>query len=162
MKKGDIVFVQGKGIISKFIRYVDKGTFSHVCIAMSDGRVIEADVDTKVVIRPFDPSKYHIIETMDLCMSLKQRRDVVDSALGMLNAKYDYLQLLWYGIRKLFKIEGKNRLNNPKNLICSELVFIALKESGVLEDLGINTEDFRGIDLTPNELYDLVKYACKK
>lgn len=162
MKKGDIVFVQGKGIISRFIRLIDNGKFSHVAIAISESEVIEADVDTRVAIRTFDSSKYTIIEVVDLGISQEQRDRVYYSALDMLGVKYDYFQLLWYGLRKLFNFKGDNKFNNPRHVICSELVFIVLEEIGVLEDLGIKEGLNRGIDLTPNELYDLVKFvSCK-
>ena len=66
LKKGDIVFVQGKGFISRFIRLIDNGRFSHVAIALSDARVIEADVDTKVAIRHFNEDNYNEVEVIDL------------------------------------------------------------------------------------------------
>lgn len=160
MKKGDIVFVQGRTIASRIIRLFDKGTFSHVAIAVNDSQIIEADVDTRVAIRPFDSSKYNIIEVIDLGVSLKQRQDIYESASKMIGTKYDYIQLLWYGLRRLLKLKGKNRLNNPKYVICSEMVFRALEESGILSEMNIG--NVRGIDLTPNELYDLVKFVSVK
>lgn len=160
MRKGNLVFVQGKGLISSIIRYIDGGgKFSHVAIAISDSKVIESDVDTKVAVRPFEPSKYNYIEVVDLGLSLNQRRNVVNSALTMVGTKYDYLQLVWYLLKRVFHLKGNNLLNNPSSVICSELVFIALDEAGILEDLNIKSEFSRGIDLSPNELYDLVKYA---
>lgn len=159
MKRGDIVFVQGKGFIANIVRYFDRGKFSHCAIAISDTRVIEADVDTKVAVRPFVESEYSAIEVVDLGLTLNQRKRVINSSMKMLGTRYDYIQLLWYGLRKVFDFKGKNRLNNPKYVICSELVFIALDEAGILEDLRIKEAFNNGIDLTPNELYDLVKYV---
>lgn len=46
-------------------------------------------------------------------------------------------------------------------MICYELVYLVLSESGVLDELGIAVSIYNGIDLTPNELYDLVKYLSK-
>ncbi|MCY9056039.1 hypothetical protein MOE90_20555 [Bacillus spizizenii] len=162
VKKGDIIFVQGKGVVSRIIRVFDKGKFSHVAIAMSESQVIEADVDTKVAVRPLSMDKYRMVEIVDLELTLKQREEVVKSALKMVGTKYDYIQLLWYALRKIFGFRGRNRLNNPKYVICSEMVFRALNEAGILEDLGIDESYEDGIDLTPNELYDLVKYISKK
>lgn len=160
MKKGDIVFLQGKGFISRIVRFFDGGgKFSHVAIAVSDTRVIEADIGTRVSVRPFERNNYNIIEVVDLGLSINKRREVVNSAMKMIGVKYDYVQLIWYGLKRLFKVKGKNRLNNPKYVICSELVFIALDEIGVLKELGINISHKEGIDLSPNELYDLVKYV---
>lgn len=162
LKRGDIVFVQGKGIISKIIRLFDRGTYSHCAVAVSDSRVIEADVDTKVAIRPFNKDKYNEVEVIDLGLSLKQRREVYETAMSMIGTRYDYFQLLWYVLRRIFKLKGKNRLNNPKYVICSELVFLVLDRIGALDDLGIKETIYNGVDLTPNELYDLVKFVSKK
>lgn len=161
MKKGDIIFVQGKGIISKIIRMFDRGKFSHVAIAVSESKIIEADVDTKVAIRPLSMDKYRLVEIVDLELTFKQREEVIRSALRMIGTKYDYIQLLWYALRKIFGFKGRNRLNNPRYVICSEMVFRVLNEAGILEDLGIDESYEDGIDLTPNELYDLVKYISK-
>ncbi|MCY8228712.1 hypothetical protein MOC30_14075 [Bacillus spizizenii] len=161
MKKGDIIFVQGKGIVSKIIRMFDRGKFSHVAIAMSESQVIEADVDTEVAVRPLSMDKYRLVEIVDLELTFEQREKVIRSALKMIGTKYDYIQLLWYALRKIFRFRGRNRLNNPKYVICSEMVFRVLNESGILEDLGIDESYEDGIDLTPNELYDLVKYISK-
>lgn len=161
MRRGDIVFVQGKGIISRMIRFIDKGTFSHCAIAISESRVIEADVDTKVAVRPFDKNEYNLVEVIDLGLTAKQRREVYEASMKMVGTKYDYIQLLWYGLRKLFNLNGKNRLNNPKYVICSELIFLVLDEIGVLEELGIEDTFNKGSDLTPNELYDLVRFVGK-
>lgn len=162
MKKGNLVFVQGKGIISKIIRFFDKGHYSHVAIAVDSDFVIEADVDTKVVVRGFEPDKYSKITVLDLGLSPDEAEHVVDEASLLIGTRYDYMQLVWYGFRKMFNIKGKNRLNNPKNVICSELVFIVLSKAGILDELGIDYEYFEGIDLTPNELYDLVKFVSIK
>lgn len=162
VKKGDLVFVQGKGIIAKIIRYFDKGTFSHVAIAVSNHDVIEADVDTKVAIRPFLAKNWNVIEVIDLGLTDEQRGEVFESAFELLGTRYDYIQLLWYAFKKVFKLNGRNRLNNPHYVICSELVFIALDKSGILKDLGIADTFKNGTDLTPNQLYDLVKYVSKK
>jgi uncharacterized protein YycO len=162
VRRGDLVFVQGKGIIARIIRFFDRGTFSHVAIVLDDCRVIEADVDTKVAVRRFDANEYNVIEVCDLGLTLKQRREVMYEALAMVGTRYDYIQLLWYGLRKMFGLKGRNRFNNPKYVICSELVFIVLDKAGILYDLDIRESFKNGTDLTPNELYDLVKFVSKK
>lgn len=161
MMIGDIVFMQGKSIVSKTIRLFDRGQYSHVAIAVTSEKVIEADVYKRVSISQIKISKYSKIECVSLDMSYGQRINIAHKAQEYLGVKYDYKQLLWYGLRKIFRLKGKNRLNNPNNLICSELVFIVLNELGILEDLGIRESVKYGEDLTPNELYDLVKYIVR-
>jgi hypothetical protein len=162
VRRGDIVFVQGKGIIADITRFFDKGKFSHCAIAISDSKVIEADIDTRVAVRPFVREDYVIVESIDLGFTSQQRMDVYNSALKHVGRRYDYIQLIWYALRKWLRLKGHNRLNNPRYVICSELVFIILDETGILDELGIKETAFRGTDLTPNELYDLVKYVSLK
>ncbi|MGP0689813.1 YiiX/YebB-like N1pC/P60 family cysteine hydrolase [Priestia aryabhattai] len=162
MRRGDIVFVQGKGIISSFVRYFDRGTFSHCAIAVSDSRVIEANYDTKVAVRPLEKDKCNVIEVIDLGLKPEQRRNIYNASMKYVGKRYDYTQILWYVLRKVFHLKGRNRFNNPNHMICSELVFLVLDEIGALKDLEIKESIDRGIDLTPNELYDLVKYVSTK
>jgi hypothetical protein len=162
LKQGDLVFVQGKGLVARIIRFFDKGTFSHVAIAINPYQVIEADIDTKVAVRHFEKTKYNKVEVIDLGLNFKQRQSVYLKSLEYLDTKYDYIQLLWYGLRKIFNLKGVNKLNSPHNFICSELVYIVLDEAGILENLGIKDRFHNGTDLTPNELYDLVKFVSKK
>lgn len=163
MRRGDIVFVKGKGIISKLVSLVDgNGRFSHVSIAVFEDRVIESNLDTKVAIREFDAEMYSDIEVIDLGLTTRQRREVYFEAKKLIGKKYDYIQLFWYLIRKPFNLKGKNKLNNPNNIICSELVYIVLDKAGILAELGIEYTIHNGVDLTPNELYDLVKFVNEK
>lgn len=162
VKQGDIVFVQGKGITSKIVRLVDKGIFSHVAIAVSENNIIEADVGSKVAVVPFDKSEYNVIEVVDLGLTEHQRRMVYNCSMKYVGTRYDYLQLIWYVLRKMFHLTGENKLNNPNNMICSELVYVVLNEARVLDDLGIKESFRNGNELTPNELYDLVKYVSEK
>ncbi|KEK23929.1 YiiX/YebB-like N1pC/P60 family cysteine hydrolase [Bacillus gaemokensis] len=161
MKQGDVVFLQGKSFISKAVRLFDKGTFSHVAIAMSGTHILEADFDTRVAIVPFDKTQFNIIEVIDLGLNKEERSKVVAMGSKMVGKKYDYMQIIWYMISKLLRLKGKNRFNNPNNYICSELVFAVLEEAGVLEELCIKGGSY-GIDMTPNQLYDLLKYISSK
>lgn len=161
MKQGDIVFLQGKSFISKAVRFFDKGTFSHVAIAMSGTHILEADFDTRVSIVPFDKNEFNIIEVIDLGLNKEERSRVVAMGSKMVGKKYDYMQIIWYMISKLLRLKGKNRFNNPNSYICSELVFAVLEEAGILKELCIK-DGSRGIDMTPNQLYDFIKYISSK
>lgn len=158
MKAGNIVFVEGTGFISRLIKFFDKGKFSHVALAISHDCIIEAEYMTDVVIRDIPMYKHYTV--IDLGLTSEQIDKIPDAALKMLGKSYDYWQILGYVLKDLFSLKGKNRLNNPKNLICSELVYTILYETGILKDLGINSKE--GFDLTPNQLYDLVKYIGVK
>ncbi|MBK1611807.1 YiiX/YebB-like N1pC/P60 family cysteine hydrolase [Bacillus cereus] len=161
MRQGDVVFLQGKSFISKAVRFFDKGKFSHVAIAMSNTHILEADFDTRVAIVPFDKNEFNIIEVIDLGLNKDERSRVVAMGSKMVGKKYDYMQIIWYMISKLLRLKGKNRFNNPNSYICSELVFAVLEEAGILEELCIK-DGSRGIDMTPNQLYDFIKYISPK
>lgn len=161
MKQGDVVFLQGKSFISKAVRFFDKGTFSHVAIAMSGTHILEADFDTRVSIVPFDKNEFNVIEVIDLGLNKEERSRVVAMGTKMVGKKYDYMQIIWYIISKMLRLKGKNKFNNPNNYICSELVFAVLNEAGVLEELCVKGGS-RGVDMTPNQLYDFIKYISFK
>ncbi|HDX9663332.1 TPA: hypothetical protein ROX91_002031 [Bacillus cereus] len=161
MRQGDVVFLQGKSFISKAVRFFDKGTFSHVAIAMSNTHILEADFDTRVAIVPFDKNEFNIIEVIDLGLNKDERSRVVTMGSKMVGKKYDYMQIIWYMISKLLRLKGKNRFNNPNSYICSELVFAVLEEAGILDELCIK-DGSRGVDMTPNQLYDFIKYISPK
>jgi hypothetical protein len=161
VERGQIVFCHGKGLLSKIISWFDgNGKFSHVAIAVSDKHVLETDITTNCRINVFNPKDYNYIEIIDLGLTDKDKDKIIHIGLKYIGARYDYIQLIWYVLKRFFKVKGKNRFNNPKNLICSELVWIILGELGILDELGLDTVP-HGIDLTPNQLYDLLKYVSK-
>lgn len=161
MKCGDIVFMQGKGIVSNAIRLFDKGKFSHCAIAVSSNKIVEAQYMTKVSIVTFDPSQYNYYEVVDLSLTKEQRNRVLTASLNLVGRRYDYFQILWYVLKDILHLKGDNRFNNPNNLICSELAYVVLEQTGVMHMLGEPRDGtFRGIDLTPNQLYDLLRYLC--
>lgn len=138
MKAGDVIFVRGTSFISRIVRFFDKGEFSHVAIAVSDYYVIETNWNMKSRIVPFH---YEDFELIELNLTEYQRWRVPVIAKKYEGRMYDYLQVIGY----IFK----SRLNNPRHLICSELVYNILSEVGYVRD-----ERLR--DITPNELYTLL------
>lgn len=154
IKTGDIIFIRGESIFSPLIRYIDKGNFSHVCIAISDTLILEAQYFKKVKIIPFYYGENQT-EIIDLGLNEEQKRKVISIGLTLTGTWYDYPQLAWYVLKKIFKFEGKNRLNNPNNLICSELVNHVLLATGYI----LPQEKVE--DLTPNQLYNFLKNICE-
>ncbi|MFR7272437.1 hypothetical protein ACLVL5_06035 [Streptococcus pneumoniae] len=138
MKAGDIVFVRGNSLVSRLVRLFDRGKFSHVAIAVSDSEVIESNWNMKSKVVPFHYDDYEIV-TLEL--SVNQRRRIPIVAKKYEGRMYDYLQVIAY----IFK----GRLNNPRHLICSELVYNILSEVGYIHDDSLR-------DITPNELYTLL------
>lgn len=149
MKAGDIIFVRGNSPLSKIVRFFDKGRFSHVAIAVSETHVLEANWNMRTRIREM---KYEDYEIVDLHLDEEERDQIVHEGIQMIGRWYDYSQIIWYVFAKLFTLKGRNKLNNPKNLICSELVFYLLFIVGRLEsNKNLNA------DITPNQLYKNLK-----
>lgn len=135
MRAGDVVFVRGNSIVSKAIRFFDKGRFSHVAIAVSDTHVIETNWNMRSKIVEFYYDDYEIVE---LPLTDEQRVRVIVEAKLLEGIPYDYLQILF--------LMFASRLNNPRYFICSELVYTILKNVGYLTDTSLR-------DSTPNEMY---------
>jgi cell wall-associated NlpC family hydrolase len=135
MKPGDLVFVRGSSWISKLVRFFDPGQFSHVGVVVNEDLVIEANWDMKSKIVPFYYKDYEVVP---LDLTDKERSMVLPVAQSLEGRWYDYFQILSYVFR--------SRVNNPRYLICSELVYTVLNEIGYLTDTNL-------LDSTPNELY---------
>lgn len=143
MKAGDVVFVRGTSLISKIIRFFDKGEFSHVAIAVNETEVIEINWNIKSEIVPFYYKDYEIVR---LDLTEYQRDQILPIARSLEGRWYDYLQILG------FFFNGK--FNDPRKFICSELVYIILSKVRFITDKRIK-------DYTPNELYQTLKGGGK-
>lgn len=139
MKAGDLIFVRGNSIISKAVRFFDPGRFSHVAIAVSPTHVIETNWNMRSRIVEFS---YEDFELVRLNLSDRQREQIPAAARELEGRFYDYLQILAY----IFK----SRVNNPRFLICSELVYRTLLAVG----FAVPSEYE---DATPNEMYAFFK-----
>lgn len=148
MELGDVIFVRGHNLISKIITFFDKGRFSHVGIAMSDNTILEIDVDKRANINPL---RYDDYEIVSLNLTEEQKEKLKTVAKQYIGYEYDYSQLLYYVLRRFFKLHKSGWLNTPNEFICSELVY------KVLVDIGVLQYDERYKDITPNELYELLK-----
>lgn len=151
IKAGDIIFVRGKSPIARLVQWFD-GEFNHVAIAMSHDKILEAQGGTRSRITDFYFDDYEVI---DLQLTDEERDRVVHLGIELVGKRYDYVQIIGYVLRKIFKI-NEHKFNSPKNLICSELVYIILKELGK-----IPPQD-NLIDATPNELYRYLKSKFMK
>lgn len=136
MEAGDLIFVRGHSLVSSIVRAVDKGEFSHVAMAVSPTHVIEAEWSTKSVITPLHYEDYEVIS---LGMTEEQKDRIIKKAIQLTGRWYDYPQAVGY----LFS----RKWGSPKNLVCSEIVYLLLKEIGL--DLGDS-------NITPNELYTAI------
>lgn len=135
MQAGDIVFVQGRTLISKIIRFFDKGDFSHVAMAVSPNLIIEAQYGTKVRIVPFR-FDYADCEIIDLHLTEVQRRQIQINANRYVGKRYDYMQAIGMGL--------KRGIDNHNAYICTEIIHELLNLIGYMCCIQ---------DMKPNQLY---------
>lgn len=145
MRKGDILFVRGKSLISKVINSVD-GPYSHVALALSDDTILEAQrfTESRIV------KNYHVdydIHRLDL--TDEQRDMIVECALQLIGREYDYAQVVGTLFNRLFHITRKN---NRSKFICSELVVEMLYIIGYIDECDKEAI----IHCTPNELFEFI------
>jgi hypothetical protein len=139
MKAGDILFVRGEGLVSNMVRLIDKGEFSHVCIAVSETHILEAQYFTESRITNIYFDDFEIV---DLGLN-DQKNKLLEIAIDLTGKGYDFLHALSY----LFNL----KYNNPDTLICTEVVAQMLFRLGLIDNLQIYE------NMKPNELYRKLK-----
>ncbi|MFC7392149.1 hypothetical protein [Scopulibacillus cellulosilyticus] len=152
---GDLIFVRGHGPISRLIEYFD-GKFSHVAIALSSHVILESQMFVNVRVAQMDFDDYEVI---NLGLTDRQRDIIVHKGIDMVGKHYDYAQVIWQGVMDIFHLRGRNLLNSPNKLICSEILINLLLAIHWFRD----PKDIKNIkDKTPNELYRLIKKQLKE
>ena len=143
---GDIVFVREQGFLPSVIRFFDTGRFNHVAIFMSDTEILEAEYNTTVRITEFAYDDYEIV-SLNLTDAQKER--VKEFAKNFIGERFDFIEILSIWLRIVLGITELGKFNNPKSVICSELVGYFLED---LKIAPLGTEL-----LAPNELYRFLK-----
>ncbi len=142
VKKGDIIFINNKGLFSKIIRLVETGRFgqdvpSHCAVVMSiysnKVMLIEANYLKGIKLVSLD------VYNNEKCWfaRMKEPRDIqkglewLNDQIGM---RYDLMQIVGIFARGFFRLLGKkvynkarfvrNFLNSKQKFICSELIEI--------------------------------------
>lgn len=164
-RPGDVIFVSGKGLISRIIKFFDKGRFSHVAMIVSNTdsngnfSVIESQYGLNTVIRKcnYNPKNYEIVS---LGLTDEQREKIISLAIETINHydSYDYKQLLYQGWMDFLGLHGRNKWNSPTHPICSETMVYILNRLKWFK----NKSQIKYLtDATPNELYKILKYQLK-
>lgn len=100
--------------------------------------MIEAEWNTKSIIKPFEHEDYEIVTLM---LTDEQKDRLIKRAIQLTGMWYDYPQLLGY----MFK---GAKYGTPKRLICSEVAYELLLEVGI---------DVMDRNISPNKLYSYLK-----
>lgn len=139
MQAGDIVFVRSKGVLPTLIRLWDKGYYSHVAVAVSDKHIVEAQYGRTINFVPLEYDNYTVVRPT---LTPIQRDLVVHNAIDLVGVKYDYKEILGIMLKR------RKKLNDPKALICSEVVNYLMYHVGYIQKLH---------NYTPNELFTYFK-----
>jgi cell wall-associated NlpC family hydrolase len=149
MKPGDILLVQGEGVLSDAIEFFTHGGFSHSGIISSEGTCIEA-LGHGVAERAIEYDRYAIYEVIGI--TDEERQKVIEAARSLIGTPYDYTQDLGFAINALRKTLGlpkiKNLFDEDHRLICSALVDIAFRSTGIILRPDLNPGDISPTGLT--------------
>lgn len=151
---GDILFVEGTGLVSKLIKWVTGGNWSHTALFLDDETLIETEWNTKCRIIKIQDTDYLTKNHEIIHVPFdKEDRELLNVAIyPFLGAKYDYWLLVKLFFKHVFKIGFKK--NSPQKVVCSELV------AHILLILGhFDYNEFGIANTSPNELYKILK--CK-
>lgn len=143
MKAGDLIFVAETGLIPDVIRAFDHGPFDHVCIAISDTQIIEAQYGQLVNIKdmPYDKVEHAVI---DLGLTAEQIADIPEEDRRYLGEKYNFPEIFSIAVR-LIGFKNFDLLDAKNEVICSQLAALFAEHYGKAD---------KGTDrLAPNQLF---------
>jgi hypothetical protein len=125
IKKGDLLFVGGKGIIKSLIEWITHSKYYHVAIFVDDGKmVMESQGGRKSGTTPISAylnTKDKLVIYRDKSLTSTERDKIVTYALEHQGIEYDYMAIL----AELFRYEMHISLddyNEGKKRICSSFI----------------------------------------
>lgn len=130
MKTGDIVFFKGNSFISRIISKLTKSEYTHVAMAINGKDILEADRFIRVRIRPIkDHEVYTIMRYTDLTET--ERSTLFAGGLSYVGAKYDYLSIVLWFFKLLFRSNRNTLVDNANSVYCSEMIDRLYKYAGI-------------------------------
>ena len=154
IQPGDVIFYRPEGFIGTIISKLTRSEYSHVSLAVDATTIIEANrfIKSRVVDLNYADDIHRVYRLRNI--SPGQQEFIVENALTMVGARYDYAQIFGLWLRLVFSIESKI-FNKVNKYICSEIIDKAFILSMVprKDNLIIG-------EVSPQELlekYDLVK-----
>src|SRR6056297_1444014 len=121
MEKGDLIFEKGKGPIDLLVRLRTWSKYSHVAMYLGNGKIIESHWFGGVRIRDFDDAITYDYDVYEFpYTNAKIKAEIADNTCIYEGYKYDKLQILGFAFKGW--LLGKNILNSPQMIICSELM----------------------------------------
>ncbi len=141
---GDIIVLNTDDFISKFIRWVTDSKYSHVCVYIGGGEVIESANGYGVRIIDLDEYTEDPRTLLTLLrvrsLSPAKAKKIVEYAIGYIYRGYDFFGLIGifskHIVRKLnlnrwITFYGKNRADEAAAFWCSEFVGHCYEKFGI-------------------------------
>jgi uncharacterized protein YycO len=156
MRTGDIVLEKGTGPISRIIRWFTDSEYSHAAIVVDANILVESHLFSGVSIITMEEidEEYTVMEPK-IPLSEKEKETMRKALYGMIGTPYDLFQIFGYLFSSLF--QGKNMMNNPNFMVCSEVIDMAYHSIG--DDILPNM--FLG-DAKPSDLYKAEYFKVKQ
>jgi len=146
LETGDILFEKSKKIYSRPIQWWTNSQYSHVAMVYEYPMIIQSRLFRGVHITHIDTLEEFDVYAMIEGLSGYQKNTLKEVSLKYLGLKYDLRQI--FGYVNMSIIKGRNKLNNPHQIICSELIDLLYIELSVDLRRGIYLGDVTPADLT--------------
>ena len=134
MQAGDIVLVQGHGLLSESIEFLSQGSFSHAALATSEDAIIEAGPDGVVEV-PMHYDHYAVFRVTGITDE-KCTEVVAYARNALVGEGYDYTQDLGFAVNAILKLAGSERIPNlfdeKRKLVCSAAVDVAFRGVNII------------------------------
>lgn len=114
------LFYKGNSLISKIIRVISKGKYSHVCLILDDLHTIECSWCHPVVIKHFKyKSKSYDVYRLNIDLTDEQKEIIFNFIKQNIDSGYDWKFIISRGLHLLF---GTKVVNSKKRYNCDELI----------------------------------------
>jgi hypothetical protein len=143
IRAGDVLLFQGQGFLSRVIRRVTHGKYSHSALVMPAWHnrllVMQAEA-TGVEIAPASkavdcyPGKVDWWALAEEAHQQLQSEKFLDALLEPVGKPYDFLGVIWLGLLKALHLKTRMPARKPSSYFCSDYVAEVLSKGGV--DMG--------------------------
>ena len=142
LQPGDLIVMKGNSIFSKLTRFVTRSNYTHVCLSVGWGVVLDIDGFRKAAIRELSESNGFVVMRSSVPLDayhLKRVRIVAEQLVAE-SRGYNWttaIKLLATRLGYSLPFVGK-----PKRYICTELCLEALSRVGVkIEPLTLEPDE---------------------
>lgn len=119
-----ILLFEGRGFISKLIKFQTRSKWTHAAILMPDGQIVESWQGAGVRVKRL--KSYVGVTALGVPRASQQEWEmVIDYALDKVGAKYDYRSVAQFVTRR------KESRSSKDKWFCSELVFASFQHAGI-------------------------------